>query len=165
MDTRPTDRMFNCLPLYHSVGGVVATGATLVSGGAVVIRARFSASDFGATCAMKRCTLFQYIGELCRYLVNAPHQEIEKPPTGSASPAERPEAGSLETFQNRFKIPRIRRRLRHGSPLSTSNRSTPTAGDARENDGILPIAPGRPRVFERENCLRWKRNTLGFSGF
>jgi len=25
----------------------------------------------------ERCTLFQYIGELCRYLVNAPHQEIE----------------------------------------------------------------------------------------
>ncbi len=24
MDTKPSDRMFNCLPLYHSVGGVVA---------------------------------------------------------------------------------------------------------------------------------------------
>ncbi len=39
LDTQPSDRMFNCLPLYHSVGGVVATGATLVGGGAVVIRA------------------------------------------------------------------------------------------------------------------------------
>ncbi len=35
LDTQPRDRMFNCLPLYHSVGGVVATGATLVGGGAV----------------------------------------------------------------------------------------------------------------------------------
>jgi fatty-acyl-CoA synthase len=43
MDTQPSDRMFNCLPLYHSVGGVVATGATLVSGGAVVVRPRFLA--------------------------------------------------------------------------------------------------------------------------
>ena len=77
MDTRSTDRMFNCLPLYHSVGGVVATGATLVSGGAVVIRARFSASDFWRDVRDERCTLFQYIGELCRYLVNAPHQDIE----------------------------------------------------------------------------------------
>jgi fatty-acyl-CoA synthase len=33
MDTKPSDRMFNCLPLYHSVGGVVAIFATLVSGG------------------------------------------------------------------------------------------------------------------------------------
>ena len=46
LDTRASDRMFNCLPLYHSVGGVVATGATLVGGGAVEIRARFSVSDF-----------------------------------------------------------------------------------------------------------------------
>ena len=36
MDTRPTDRMYNCLPLYHSVGGVLATGAVLVGGGSVV---------------------------------------------------------------------------------------------------------------------------------
>ena len=38
--------MYNCLPMYHSVGGVVATGAMLVSGGSVVIRERFSASRF-----------------------------------------------------------------------------------------------------------------------
>ncbi len=107
MDTRPTDRMFNCLPLYHSVGGVVATGATLVSGGAVVIRARFSASDFWRDVRDERCTLFQYIGELCRYLVNAPHQEIEtahelRIACGNGL---RPEV--WEPFQNRFKIPRI----------------------------------------------------------
>jgi len=107
MDTRPTDRMFNCLPLYHSVGGVVATGATLVGGGAVVIRARFSASDFWRDVRDERCTLFQYIGELCRYLVNAPHQAIETEHTLRIACGNglRPEV--WETFQNRFKIPRI----------------------------------------------------------
>ena len=65
LDTQPHDRMFNCLPLYHSVGGVVATFATLVNGGAVVIRQRFSASDFWRDVRDERCTLFQYIGELC----------------------------------------------------------------------------------------------------
>ena len=69
MNTQPDDRMYNCLPLYHSVGGVVATGATLVSGGTVVLRERFSASDFWRDVVEERCTLFQYIGELCRYLV------------------------------------------------------------------------------------------------
>jgi fatty-acyl-CoA synthase len=107
MDTRSTDRMFNCLPLYHSVGGVVATGATLVGGGAVVIRTRFSASDFWRDVRDERCTLFQYIGELCRYLVNAPHQAIEtehelRIACGNGL---RPEV--WENFQNRFKIPRI----------------------------------------------------------
>jgi fatty-acyl-CoA synthase len=107
MDTRPTDRMFNCLPLYHSVGGVVATGATLVGGGAVVIRTRFSASDFWRDVRDERCTLFQYIGELCRYLVNAPHQDIETAHTLRIACGNglRPEV--WEPFQSRFKIPRI----------------------------------------------------------
>jgi fatty-acyl-CoA synthase len=107
MDTRSTDRMFNCLPLYHSVGGVVATGATLVGGGAVVIRARFSASDFWRDVRDERCTLFQYIGELCRYLVNAPPQEIETAHTLRIACGNglRPEV--WEPFQSRFKIPRI----------------------------------------------------------
>ena len=46
LDTGPADRMYDCLPLYHSVGGVVAIGALLVAGGSVVIRPRFSAIEF-----------------------------------------------------------------------------------------------------------------------
>jgi fatty-acyl-CoA synthase len=107
LDTGPSDRMFNCLPLYHSVGGVVATGATLAGGGAVIIRPRFSASDFWRDVRDERCTLFQYIGELCRYLVNAPSQEIETAHALRIACGNglRPEV--WETFQNRFKIPRI----------------------------------------------------------
>jgi fatty-acyl-CoA synthase len=107
LDTQPHDRMFNCLPLYHSVGGVVATFATLVNGGAVVIRPRFSASDFWRDLREQRCTLFQYIGELCRYLVNTPHQPLEtehrlRIVCGNGL---RPEVWAA--FQSRFKIPRI----------------------------------------------------------
>ncbi len=69
MNTGPDDRMYDCLPMYHRVGGVVATGAVLVRGGSVVIREKFSASRFWDDIADWDCTLFQYIGELCRYLV------------------------------------------------------------------------------------------------
>jgi fatty-acyl-CoA synthase len=107
LDTTPHDRMFNCLPLYHSVGGVVATFATLVNGGAVVIRPRFSASDFWRDVRDERCTLFQYIGELCRYLVNSPHQPMETEHTLRIACGNglRPEV--WVPFQTRFKIPRI----------------------------------------------------------
>jgi fatty-acyl-CoA synthase len=107
MDTQPQDRMFNCLPLYHSVGGVVAVFATLVSGGAVVIRPRFSASDFWRDVRDEGCTLFQYIGELCRYLVNSPHQDIETQHSLRLACGNglRPEV--WESFKNRFRIPRI----------------------------------------------------------
>jgi fatty-acyl-CoA synthase len=33
MDTQSNDRMYNSLPMYHSIGGVVAIGAMLVNGG------------------------------------------------------------------------------------------------------------------------------------
>lgn len=107
MDTRPSDRMFNCLPLYHSIGGVVATFATLVSGGKVVIRRRFSASDFWRDVRDERCTLFQYIGELCRYLVNTPYQpiEIEHSLRMACGNGLRPEV--WQPFKTRFRIPRI----------------------------------------------------------
>jgi fatty-acyl-CoA synthase len=107
LDTRPSDRMYNCLPLYHSVGGVVAAFATLVNGGSVVIRPRFSATDFWRDVRDEGCTLFQYIGELCRYLVNSPHQAIEtqhglRMACGNGL---RPEVWTA--FQSRFKIPRV----------------------------------------------------------
>ena len=64
--------MYNCLPMYHTAGGVVATGALLLNGGSVVIREKFSAREFWDDIVRYECTLFQYIGELCRYLVNSP---------------------------------------------------------------------------------------------
>jgi len=107
LDTQASDRMYNCLPLYHSVGGVVAVGATLVGGGAVEIRARFSASDFWRDVRESGATLFQYIGELCRYLVNAPPHadETRHALRIACGNGLRPEV--WEPFQARFRIPRI----------------------------------------------------------
>jgi fatty-acyl-CoA synthase len=72
------DRLYNCLPMHHSVGGVVAIGAPLVFGGSVAISERFSAHGFWNDVTRWNCTAFQYIGELCRYLVAAPPRPEEK---------------------------------------------------------------------------------------
>jgi fatty-acyl-CoA synthase len=71
MGVQPEDRMYNCLPMYHSIGGVLVPGAMLVAGGSVVTRERFSASQFWNDIVRWDCTMFQYIGEFCRYLVHA----------------------------------------------------------------------------------------------
>ena len=107
MNVVPQDRMYNCLPLYHSVGGVVAMGATLAGGGSVVLRSRFSASEFWRDVREERCTLFQYIGELCRYLVNTPAQPDETKHTLRLACGNglRPEVWTV--FRDRFAIPRI----------------------------------------------------------
>lgn len=107
MDTQPTDRMYNCLPMYHSIGGVVAAAAPLIGGGTVVLRERFSASDFWSDIVAERCTLFQYIGELCRYLVNSPPHpdEARHQLRLCCGNGLRPEV--WEPFQNRFRIPQI----------------------------------------------------------
>ena len=73
-----SDRLYNCLPMHHSVGGVVALGAPLVFGGSVAIAERFSARSFWSDVARFECTAFQYIGELCRYLVAASDGPEEK---------------------------------------------------------------------------------------
>jgi fatty-acyl-CoA synthase len=107
MDTKPTDRMYNCLPLYHSTGGVVAIGALLVNGGSVVIRPSFSASRFWDDVITSECTLFQYIGELCRYLVNTPSQPRETAHQLRLCCGNGLQPDIWEAFQNRFNIPRI----------------------------------------------------------
>jgi fatty-acyl-CoA synthase len=107
MDTRSNDRMYNCLPLYHSVGGIVAVGALLVNGGSVVIRETFSARHFWNEIVQWDCTLFQYIGELCRYLVNTETNpgETKHRIRLACGNGLRPDV--WEKFKSRFRIPQI----------------------------------------------------------
>ena len=65
------DRMYDCLPMYHTVGGLCATGAVLTVGGCCFIREKFSAREFWQEIIRNDCTMFAYIGELCRYLLAA----------------------------------------------------------------------------------------------
>jgi fatty-acyl-CoA synthase len=72
MDAKAADRMYVCLPMYHSNGGILAPGAVLTVGGSCFIRERFSTKDFWPDVVAHQCTMFVYVGELCRYLLNAP---------------------------------------------------------------------------------------------
>ena len=101
------DRMYCVLPLYHSAGGVCAVGAVLTVGGAVIIRRKFSAREFFTDCAKYNATMFQYIGELCRYLLNAevnPKERKHKIRLAIGNGL-RPEI--WPAFQKRFNIPRV----------------------------------------------------------
>ncbi len=101
------DRIYSCLPMYHSVGGVQVTGAALVAGGAVVIREKFSASNFWSDIVEADCTMFQYIGELCRYLLHTPPSPEESKHRIRLACGNGLAPEIWERFQDRFKLPRI----------------------------------------------------------
>jgi fatty-acyl-CoA synthase len=107
VDAKPSDRMYVVLPLYHTAGGVVAVGIALCAGAAVVLRRRFSASQFWEDCLRYDVTLFQYIGELCRYLVNTPPHPDERRHRVRVCVGNGLRPDVWETFQQRFKIPKI----------------------------------------------------------
>lgn len=107
IDVQPNDRMYNCLPMHHSVGGIVAIGSLLTRGGSVVLRRRFSAHGFWDDVADLRCSLFQYIGELCRYLLKTAPQPSETRHALRACCGNGLGADIWEAFQSRFQIPQI----------------------------------------------------------
>jgi fatty-acyl-CoA synthase len=107
MGAQQSDRLYNCLPMYHSVGGVLAPGAMLAAGGSLVVRERFSASQFWGDVIRWECTAFQYIGELCRYLLHRPPAENETAHRLRLACGNGLAAGVWEAFQKRFRIPQI----------------------------------------------------------
>jgi fatty-acyl-CoA synthase len=101
------DRLYDCLPVYHSVGGVVAPCSMLSAGASVVLSDRFSASQFWRDIVRWDCTLFQYIGELCRYLLKAPTSEFESEHRLRLACGNGLRGDIWETFQARFSLPQI----------------------------------------------------------
>ena len=107
LNASPADRLYNCLPMHHSVGGVVAVGSMLVAGASVAIAERFSATGFWDDVTHWDCTLFQYIGDICRYLAATPEHPLERSHRLRMASGNGLSADIWIGFQNRFAIPRI----------------------------------------------------------
>jgi fatty-acyl-CoA synthase len=103
----PQDRLYDCLPVYHSVGGIVAPCSMLSAGAAVVLAEKFSASSFWSDIVRFDCTLFQYIGELCRYLLKAPPSEYENIHRLRLACGNGLRGDIWQAFQARFAIPQV----------------------------------------------------------
>ncbi len=104
---QPSDRLYSCLPMYHSIGGVLVPGAALCGGGSVVVREKFSASQFWSDVTRWDCTLFQYIGEFCRYLLHAPPSSHDRNHRIRLACGNGLAPDVWNAFQERFAIPQI----------------------------------------------------------
>jgi len=72
MQVTPADVFYCCLPLYHGAAATSLTSTALRAGASIVLRRKFSASAFWPEVRTHGVTVFQYIGEICRYLLNRP---------------------------------------------------------------------------------------------
>jgi fatty-acyl-CoA synthase len=107
MRVRPEDRIYVCLPMYHTSGGVLGPGAALTAGASIVLRERFSASTFWDDIARHECSAFIYIGELCRYLLNSPPHPKEATHKLRLACGNGLRPDIWAEFQRRFHIPKI----------------------------------------------------------
>ena len=101
------DRIYITLPLYHGTGGLCGVGQALMTGASIVLRKKFSASQFWDDAADQGVTAIVYIGELCRYLMNSPEHPKErahKIRTGFGNGL-RPDI--WQAFMDRFNIPHL----------------------------------------------------------
>ncbi len=105
--TSPDDVEYLVLPLYHTAGGVVAVGRALCGGASLALRRRFSASRFWDDSRRYGATCFQYIGELCRYLLAQPERadDADNPIRIAVGNGMRPDI--WQAFQERFGIERV----------------------------------------------------------
>ncbi len=107
LDYSPEDTMYVSLPLFHSntIGPGCAT--TFGGGAALAIGRKFSASKFWDEIRKYDATAFNYIGEMCRYLMNQPPKpdDADNPVKKVLGLGLRPEIWM--DFKKRFNIPKI----------------------------------------------------------
>ena len=110
LQTGRDDRLYNCLPMYHSVGGIVATGSVLATGGSVVLREHFSANRFWDEIIRLDCTIFPIYRRTLPAICFTPRPN---PFEGAAHRIRiccgngLHEADIWETFKSKFRIPQI----------------------------------------------------------
>jgi len=101
------DRVIMVLPLYHATGGLCGVGLALTKGGAVIVRSKFSVSSFWDEAVKYKATMMMYVGELCRFLLNAPEHKLERAHSIRCIVGNglRPEV--WPEFVERFNIPKV----------------------------------------------------------
>lgn len=95
--------VFYCfLPLFHGAAGMSLVSNALSSNASIVLRRKFSASRFWDDIRQHKVTTTQYIGEICRYLVNQPEQPNDKDHTLKRMTGAGINADTWERFLDRF---------------------------------------------------------------
>jgi len=101
------DTMYVPLPLFHSNSLGVGCATTFGGGAAIALGRKFSVTNFWDDIRKYNATAFNYIGEVCRYLINQPAKpnDADNPVKMVIGAGLRPEIWM--EFKERFNIPKI----------------------------------------------------------
>ncbi|MFZ5723309.1 MAG: long-chain-acyl-CoA synthetase [Pseudomonadota bacterium] len=78
MQLGPRDRIYITLPFYHATGMCVGWGSALAGDAGLIMARKFSTSRFWEDIRKYDATAFAYVGELCRYLLEAPERPNDR---------------------------------------------------------------------------------------
>ncbi|MHA2009301.1 MAG: long-chain-acyl-CoA synthetase [Promethearchaeota archaeon] len=101
------DTMYIPLPFFHGTAIMTGWSSILVVGGTLALSRKFSASHFWEDIRKFNATAFNYVGEVCRYLMNNPPTPEDSKNNVSTVVGNglRPEI--WKNFKKRFDIPTI----------------------------------------------------------
>ena len=74
MDVTQDDCFYCFLPLYHGAAALSACATAFTSGASLLLRRKFSRSEFWPDVRRHNVTICQYVGEICRFLLTVPPQ-------------------------------------------------------------------------------------------
>jgi acyl-CoA synthetase (AMP-forming)/AMP-acid ligase II len=107
LNLKPGDRMYTALPLYHGAGHGLCVTPSIHAGSAVILSRKFSHKTFWPEVHASDANIIQYVGELCRYLVNAPPHPLERKHKAHMAWGNGMRPDVWEAFRQRFNIPVI----------------------------------------------------------
>lgn len=106
-DLEPDDIIYNSLPLFHSNGLLIGLASVLTHGSTLALGRRFSTREFWHDIHRFEATGFNYIGEMCRYLVNTSPGEHDRGHRLRVIVGQGLQSDVWTALQTRFEIPRI----------------------------------------------------------
>ncbi|EXJ69525.1 uncharacterized protein A1O5_07561 [Cladophialophora psammophila CBS 110553] len=104
---KPHNRMYTCLPLYHGAAHGLCLTPSIFAGSTVVLGRKFSHRTFWPEVRASKADILQYVGELCRYLINAPPSPLDKEHSVKMAWGNGMRPDVWENFRQRFGIETI----------------------------------------------------------
>jgi acyl-CoA synthetase (AMP-forming)/AMP-acid ligase II len=107
LEMTPESKMYTCMPLYHGAAHGLCTTPCIHAGATIVLGRKFSHKTFWPEVAASEANILQYVGELCRYLLNGPPNPYERAHKVQMAWGNGMRPDVWEPFRERFNIPII----------------------------------------------------------